>query len=465
MDCLNAAVPKEDTITFTRMYRHRVKAQNSNQVDCEPYTNTKAPRVVLPIQNAWTAAIKPTDLVGLSNLSNKFAITSCSVECSNFNAQELDATTAQVATATIPNLFLECYVDIDRDLPGYEQDFLARYATNFSYTTGDASEGDGDFDLRNWQWMNTTTQVFNPQTNLNLYNGRGMKFIKQTDDFRFVWDISSPQWRHTQMPWQYQHNPSLPPGTNDDAAAPNFTTAGIFLPNMVWGGFPDGRNAVDGNFAGNTATAQNSNDGNKTSETYNCTDLMNPQSNTGDIEPDQHIQGGGYSYGGRSFPYGCAFRDDLGTYYRRFNIHEGTARNQITGLAMENDPPPLILFRPNMRSMSKIVEWEFFCKYTVTVKYTRNQFRFDPVNMGVGVPTVNWTGSGNRHMVSLPGAAYNTRRDPISRITPFLAPPTARIEAAGAVPFLYSQNRMAPPVADRTRSKTKNQKETIDMEE
>lgn len=139
---------------------------------------------VLPIQNCWTAAMKPTDCVALGNLSNKFRVKSCSVECSNFNAQEINTTLNAEQTATIPNLFLECYVDADKDLPGYETDFLQWYSTNNIYSTGYGSRAAEDFDLKDWRWCNTTGFAFNAQTNLSLYNGRGMKFIKQTDDFR-----------------------------------------------------------------------------------------------------------------------------------------------------------------------------------------------------------------------------------------------------------------------------------------
>lgn len=460
-DCLNAAIPKNETITFTRMYRHRVKMLANTQPNTVAGNAKETGAwVVLPIQNAWPAALKPTDLVGLGNLSQKFKITSYSVECSNFNAQELTPATNLVASATIPNLFLECYVDIDRDLPGYEVDFLNEYATNYCYSTGDASNGDGDYDLRAWKWRNSTGAAINPQTNLNLYNGRGMKFIKQTDDFRFVWDVKNPQWRHFFTPWQYQSNYGHC-SLYDDNIGPNAVSAGMWLPNMTWGGFPGGRSGVSelGGDSEYTAKAE----GIHTS-LWNVGQIKVAQQATAERINKDESMWSAHSMDGRSFPQGLSWLADDGKYYRRYNYHEGSARHQITGLPMENDPPPLILLRCNLRQESKTLVWEFFCKYTITVEYSRNQFRYDPLPIDANMVTTSWAGTGNLGMVSLPGAPYNNRHDPRCRTLPFESPGTYAVESPAVATYKYFQTSDATPAAN-TRSKTAAKKKTLDTME
>ena len=135
------------------------------------------------------------------------------------------------------------------------------------------------------------------------------------------------------------------------------------------------------------------------------------------------------------------------------NVQEGSARHQITGVPMENDPPPLILLRCNVRQLSKNVVWEFYAKYTVTVEYHRNQFRYDPIDMNVE-ETTSWSGGGNLNMVSCSGAPYNNRQLPFPITNPFRAPQTDSFQAAINFPMHYYTTAPHAGVASRTRSKT-----------
>ena len=110
------------------MYRHNLSNGNltwSTGVPAYTHCHGTAGWHVLPVQNAVQAAMRPRDWAALNNYFCKWRIKGFKIECANFNAEELrPGTTGTIDSSTIPNLYMECYVDSDHLLPGYEVDFL-----------------------------------------------------------------------------------------------------------------------------------------------------------------------------------------------------------------------------------------------------------------------------------------------------------------------------------------------------
>ena len=400
------------------MYRHRAE-KGLNQQNITVSGDKTGGWKVLPIQNAIQAAVKPRDWAALNNLSCKWRIKNFSVECTNFNAQEFRASTTQIVNETIPNIFLECYVDTDKDLPGYEEDFLLKYGTNNLYSTGDGSLGDDpgkeDYDLKPWVRSNETGPIgsLSPIVNLHLYDGRGLKFIKQTDDFRFVWYVAEGQrrWRHAYSPWQFQVNPEFMQSNYDGYE--NFSSGGLMNANLSWGGFPGGRSRTPNIYPAELSQLNSQTD---FKGDFTATAQRVARSTAGKgltVAADGVVSG-------RAFPFVSYYKytDKEGAtkYKRLYNAYDGAAYNQITGVPEFNDPPPLIMFRVNNRKGVESCTWEFYCKYTCTIEYRRNQFAYDPLPINANTVTTHWCGTGNIGFTSVPGAGrYSNDQDPFGR--------------------------------------------------
>jgi hypothetical protein len=202
------------TLGFKRQYRHTVTQVNNGQANNVAPLDTNNQQTgwkITPIQNCWAAALKPTDLVGIDNLSKKYKCLEYGIKATKFNIKETQAAAnGREESTTTPNVYIEMYIDKERDLPGYNADFLTDYATNNGYTTSDKCNlNDGDMELKGWHWKNTSGQTFNIDRQLNLFgNGSGFTTLNQNQP-AFVWSERNgdSHWRHSALPWQNQLNP------------------------------------------------------------------------------------------------------------------------------------------------------------------------------------------------------------------------------------------------------------------
>lgn len=409
-DANAATTPKYETITFSRMYRHSIDVVANGYDPAVVPANraTSGGWTVLPIQNAAIAAMRPRDWAALNNLACKWKIKSFGLNASNFNCVESEAQTNKVETATIPNLFLEGYVDHDHDLPGYEGDFLYQFATNKYYTEGDVSSGvESDIGLKKYQWTNTSGTVFHAPNELNLLNGNGFQFIKQTDNFDFHWDVPSGEqkWRHVASPWQYQVNPNE--AAQGEAnwnevdgyhmSREKSTRSHPAQPNLAWGGFPTTARQMQTAGQAKNISGVPFNQGRA-----DFSAKANPNIGDAMLRPTGMLSNMGNGSANEGF--GNRVTDE----YNYWAAYDDACKNQISGVPISFTPPPFILLRANQRAGNALAHWEFFCKYYMTIEYRRNQLGYFPIDQGNSA-TSNWSGCGNLGFVTQPGAG---RMDP-----------------------------------------------------
>ena len=217
---------------------------------------------------------------------------------------------------------------------------------------------------------------------------------------------------------------------------------------MVWGGFPGGRTAA----VESSRKAVPLNNILNANTLYNVGQVAQDNDDSSGFIPADTAIFSSHSLDGRSFANGAATTVSSGVFTDRYNYAEGSARMQITSAPMSNDPPPLILFRSNKRANTSTTTWEFYCKYTVTIEYARNQFRYDPLKTDSAMTMSRWAGTGNIGFVTLPGSAYDNLQDPTSRTKPFETPGSVLSTSAQAKKFYYDGGRGVAPRASAARA-------------
>ena len=463
------------TLTFSRQYRNRiVQMANYPGGNVQPHEDYLANNgwYVLPIQNSWTAALKPRDLAAMDNLFKSYTVDSIGIQLSQMNIVEANATVNQLQDTTIPNLVMEMYVDNDHDLPGYNEDFLTKYGTNNQYTTADfvgTTVQDADINLRTYRWRNTNDSPFQPAVELNLLgNGPGFKMMTQNEDFSFNWDCKNGKKRHTFVPWQYQQNneyrellvpggvyPRLSGDVNQTRLLHDSyrsSSGGWFSPNAAAGSFPGGADSV--RITGDTVTetavvesrlvsvaakagisgfAAAHAGGPVIAQGTGSNPVNLSQAMVEDVGLQQnapappHVE----TAAGQNAEYGLPPAPGYGpntdyvndSDFTHTSYYNMANRDQITGLPFIGDIPPYILLRPQIRSTQGVSTIEFIVKYRITITGERNVLGFYPMPVDpTDTRTSTWCGTGNLGFQTRPGVNRYRSNQPIGALGPVQTP-------------------------------------------
>ena len=253
---LKARTFRKHVRSYRRIWRHQFTQTSVVKNRIPLYGDpVETDLYVVPLGNALTKSMLPSQWTAVVNDSCKIRIIKCAVRIYAISPFVTAAKQDFVQVQTTPNLYTYALVDRNYILPNYN-------VNEAQYDSGTTEIGVGVRDLKKWKlypepqtmiYLNNENRAYCHQ-NLNLYNHPDFQLVSQTDGLHVEWtNRAETEWFHPLMPWGTNFDPHfvkniLKPIVGGSEISQNAIGAlkemmagyqtHFFMPNITWGGNP-----------------------------------------------------------------------------------------------------------------------------------------------------------------------------------------------------------------------------------
>ena len=263
-----------------------------------------------------------------------------------------------------------------------------------------------------------------------LYNGPGLRFLRQIDDFEKIWYNPVPGWRHMSFPFDptadQQWLKDLPSNINPtgwiNQQRHQLTMFGDS--NATWGGQSSQFTTSDITPAMNVHQTRNSEFGGAmelAKDVGTATEDLGvhrilPVNKRAQTHPDPKVPG---------FREASQYIQEKpgetpNTLENFYGVTSNVMKDLITGAVVGNySPPEGILIRAvdTINENNIKVKWSFYCKYTITIEAVENILGFWPCYKS-GDQYPGWCGTNAFGFISRPGELEIDFNQPFAKLPP-----------------------------------------------